>query len=93
MAKITLTVGAITVERTFPADARAGAALNAFYTNQALGPADATNRQKLEAILLWFVHFVQEKAILGHVEGGRAAAAAEAKTLYQVVDDPPVVAP
>lgn len=93
MGKLTLTLGTLTEELTFISDARAAAAVGAFYTNQIGGPADATNRQKMQAYLRFIAQFTQGKAYLQHVETGRAGTEAEAATLFKIIDDPvePVV--
>lgn len=75
---ITIQVGALTVSKSFQDDQRAGAVLQQFYAAYGLGPANATNRQKLEAIRDWFVSHVQEKAKLHHVEISRLTAEQDA---------------
>lgn len=80
--KISIQIGALTAERTFANDTKASATLLAFYTANNLGPADATNRQKLEAIVDWVVDHVRAKAIVRHIEDGRATVEDEAKAAY-----------
>ena len=80
--KLTIQIGPLTVEKSFADDARASAILQAFYADHRLGPDDATNRQKLEAILDWFADYVQAKARQRHIEQARDAAIQEAETTY-----------
>lgn len=88
MGKLVLTLGQLTEELSFTNDARAAAAVGAFYTGLKLGPEGATNRQKMQAFLRFIAQFTQRKAYLQHVETGRAGTEAEAAGLFKIIDDP-----
>lgn len=79
---ITLQVGALTVSRSFQDDQRAAAVLHQFYDAYRLGPENATNRQKLEAIRDWFIATIQQKAKLRHIELSRTTAEQEAEEQF-----------
>jgi hypothetical protein len=53
-SKITIQVGALTAERNYSNDSKVAATLLAFYNAFDLGPDNATNQQKLQAIVDWF---------------------------------------
>lgn len=80
---ITIQVGALTVNKSYQDDVRAGAILHQFYEAYNLGPVEATNRQKLEAILKWFTDTVQDKAKLRHIEVSRLVAEQEAREQFE----------
>lgn len=81
---ITIQIGALIANRVYQDDVKAAATLHAFYNAYNLGPADASNRQKLEAILRWITDTVQEKAKLHHVETSRSTVQQEADELYNL---------
>lgn len=79
---ISIQVGPLTATRSYANDAKAGAALLAFYDTFDLGSSDASNREKLEAVLDWFTGIVRDKAILHYVQTQRAADEATARGTY-----------
>lgn len=79
---ITIAVGALSRNRTFSDDTKASAALLKFYTAYNLGPATATNGEKLDAIINWLVKQVIDVSEQQYVEEQRAADLAAAKAIY-----------
>lgn len=79
---ISIQVGAISGSRTFANDTKARDSLLNFYTALRLGPDSATNTQKLQAVVNWFVLYVQDMARVQAVEIASAAARAQAETNY-----------
>lgn len=59
---IGISVGPVSASRTFADDAKAATILGEFYLSQQLGPANATNQQKLAAIVDWTIRQIQEHA-------------------------------
>ena len=87
MARILLESGGVEVERAFDDEQKLSATLLAFYLDQGLGPVDAELKTQLDAILLWFVERIQEKAGLRYTQIKRAEAEVEAETLYKLLPD------
>ena len=79
---ITIQVGAVTATRSFADDAKARAALLKFYESQGLGAADASNPEKLTAVLDWFLRHVRAEAITQHTDAARKASRTEAESAY-----------
>lgn len=79
---ITISVGAISGTRTFSNDTKARDTLLLFYTLHKLGPENATNAQKLQAIVNWFVSYAQNVARVQAVEVASATARTQAETDY-----------
>jgi hypothetical protein len=75
---ISIQAGAITGSRTFQNDTKSRDILLRFYTSQNLGPANATNQEKLQAIVNWLVAYVSEQATGRQVNTTRDAAIAQA---------------
>ena len=84
MATISITIGAVSASRTVANDAKAAAALAEFYADAQMGPDTATQREKLQAIITWFVRHVQSRASLRYVQQQRAVAEAAAAGLFDV---------
>lgn len=82
--KLSITTGPLLAERTFADDAKAQATLLAFYAAFALGPADATPKQKLDAIVNWLALFIREKAVQYYIEQDRITSETEANNLYDL---------
>jgi hypothetical protein len=82
MAEISIKVGPLLVTKNYADDAKAGAAIQAFYLDQQLGPPGAPNRDIIEAVITWFVRQLTAKASQRHVQTKDAEARAEAATLY-----------
>lgn len=80
---ISIRVDTLTRERAFPSDARATAALVAFHDAYALGPADASNEEKLDAIIDYWVQQVVDVSLQQYVEAQRASNLAAARELYK----------
>jgi hypothetical protein len=83
-SKLSIQVGALSAERNYSNDAKVSATLLAFYDSFNLGPANATNQQKLLAILDWFAKFMREKAMQQYEETARDEAAIEGAALYGI---------
>lgn len=83
-ARIAVEVGNVAGERTFGDQAKAATTLDAFYTAMALGPEDATNKQKLDAIADHLARYITGMARNQHVAAGRAALNAEADASFGV---------
>lgn len=80
---ITFSVGALSSTKTFSAtDTKVRDTLLKFYQKYNLGTAEATNQQKLDAVLNWFVTSIRNVAVQAHVDEGRATLETEAGTLY-----------
>lgn len=76
---ISIQSGALTASRTFANDTKARTILLAFYAEYGLGPASATNQEKLQAVLDWFVTHVALKAAHRQLEQTRDAARTQAE--------------
>lgn len=82
-ASISITVGGNTVTRNYSVtNTKARDTLLGFYTAMGLGPAGATDTEKVTAIIDWFSGTIREKAILQHVEASKVTAQTEAETTY-----------
>jgi hypothetical protein len=79
---ISIQVGAISGSRTFTNDTKARDTLLNFYTAHRLGPPDATNAQKLQAVVNWLVAYIQDRARVQAVETASAAARTQAESDY-----------
>ena len=65
---ITIQTGPLTASRVFQNDTRAQAALLQFYLVNKLGPAGATNQQKLSAVINWLVAQVVNAGVQSYIE-------------------------
>lgn len=83
-ARILIEVGAVSGSRAFANQTKAADTLLAFYTKQALGPADATPAQKLDAVAAHLARYIVSQTREMHVFEGRANLATEAGDLYGV---------
>lgn len=79
---ISIATGPLTASRTFQNDTRAQAALLRFYTAYNIGPPEATNQQKLNAVVDWFVDQVVNVSVESHVDQERATLEQAGQTLY-----------
>jgi hypothetical protein len=79
---LSIQVGALTRSRTYQNDTKAQAALLEFYLAKNLGPAGATNAQKLDAIIDWIALHVQGAAQARQLELSYMAARAQIEDDY-----------
>jgi len=83
---ISIATGPLSASRVFTNDTKARATLLAFYDNYHLGPADATNTAKLQAVVDYMVELIAGKARQGFIEQARDGAVAEAEATYGFED-------
>lgn len=77
-----ISVGPLTASKTFANDTKARDTLLSFYTAYNLGPTDATNQQKLQAILDWFVVYLRNQAVTKYETDKVQTARTEGEALY-----------
>jgi hypothetical protein len=83
---ISISTGPLSASRTFANDTKAQATLLAFYQAYNLGPADATNTAKLQAVVDYMLNLVAGKAQQLYVEQARDSAVTGAQTTYGFED-------
>lgn len=59
---IGIKVGPLTATNTYADDAKVQATLLKFYEERGIGPMDATNQEKLQAIVDWIAHQIVSRA-------------------------------
>ena len=79
---LTLSTGPLTSTRSFQDDAKAQAALLRFYLAYNVGPPGASNQQKLDAVVDWFVDSVINVSVGSHVDQERPALEQAGRDLY-----------
>lgn len=84
---ISISTGPITASRTFADDAKAQAALLRFYTAYRIGAEDLTPRQKLDAVVDWFVDLVVGASVQAHIDGERVISMASLEEAARVIYD------
>lgn len=80
--QISISTGSLTASRTFQNDTRAQAALLRFYLANNIGPADATNQEKLNAVVDWFVDQVVNTSVESHINQERITLEQAGHNLY-----------
>jgi hypothetical protein len=80
--QITIAVGALSRNRQYSNDTKAQSTLLDFYASQNLGPDNASNGDKLLAVIDYLVKFMQANATKEHVEQAEAVAKEEADDIY-----------
>jgi hypothetical protein len=63
---------------------KATAALLAFYNMMALGPTEASNSQKLDAVAAYLARYIVARVREAHVADGQAALRTNAEETYNV---------
>lgn len=82
-SSIELKAGALVSNKTLPvADIKVRDTLLKFYTAMSLGPASATNQEKLDAIRDHLLNYIQAQARQMHISEARAGLETEAGTTY-----------
>lgn len=80
---VSIQIGAATISRTYNiTNAKAKDTLTQFYLALELGLAEATEQQKGEAVIDWFVKQLRDQALAKYRQDRRAAIDAEAAALY-----------
>lgn len=80
---ITIAIGAATISRTYQiTNARARDTILAFYAALELGPTDASDQQKVEAAIDWFVKQLRDQAFAKYRFDKRTTIDQEATALY-----------
>lgn len=80
---ITISVGALSRQRTFQDDAKASAALLEFYKAYNIGSLALTNGEKLDLIIDWFVSQVVNVSVQSYVDTQRPTDLSEGEALYK----------
>ncbi len=82
-SSISITVGPTTATRNYGvANAKARDTLLAFYTAQGLGPENATDSDKLLAIIDWLSATIRNRAVRQYVDNTQATATTTAEATY-----------
>jgi hypothetical protein len=79
---IGIKVGALTATNTYADDAKVQATLLKFYEERGIGSMDATNQEKLQAIVDWIVHQIVSRARRLELEQRQEAAVDEVNEEY-----------
>lgn len=79
---ITLSNGLAAV-LTFANDTKSQNVLLDFYTARNLGPANATNRQKLEAVVAWLAQHIQGTSQVRQMDIARQASQTQVESEYR----------